>query len=373
MNNIEDQVSFDYNFYIEKNEDLTKSIPISKKLISKLSFGKSIVDRLDYQYGTSTLQYFQIVGESQKITLHDTVYTTQKQKHYLWKTSENTNIYNKEFLGVDAISNNNPSMMIGTLELNFVPEYESLEKNDFLIPNIIKILIPVFKTNHVNKNGIELLNCIRMASDIAIPTKNIDMGDFIPKNVPYYIKVAEVDSSIKVGTFIFTSSNIHLDDNTIQPHFFNIINKHKDIGDYTPDDISTLELYFIEKGVEFKTQEKNCRELHYEGETFTHATNKNTSVSIEDMPIEERLGKLIQSPLGLQIVVIAFIFIILMIYKIIVGGLLSRIGETSQSWFMSKAGTHYSTGAFVIFIILFISFVHMMSDDFWSDEFSFKS
>jgi len=367
MNNIEDDVGFDSSFFVKYSWGLSNKNPL-KNEITKLSFGKSIVDRLEYEYDTTKLHYFQIVGDSQTFTYKNNIFTTQNQKQYLWKNSENTNIYNKTFLHVDEISNNNRSMMIGTLEMNFVPEFKS---PDF---DVIKILLPVFKTNRINKNGVELLNCIRMANDIAIPTKNIDMSDFIPKNVPYFIKDIHVKSEgqeeydIKVGAFIFSSSNIHLDENTIQPHYFNILNKFIDMGYYTRKDILEKENFWIEDGIKFKSQEKNCREVHYEGETFTHSTNKNNSISIENMPIEERIGQIIQSPLGLQIVIIVVFLIILIIYKIILNTILKRIGETSETWYMSKAGEHYSSGAFLIFIIIFISFAHMMSDDFWADE-----
>ena len=86
------------------------------------------------------------------------------------------------------------------------------------------MLIPIFKTSRLNKNGLELINCIRTASDVAIPTKNIDMGNFIPTNTPYLINKLDKskdssDYDRSVGVIIFTSSNIHLDDNILQRIF----------------------------------------------------------------------------------------------------------------------------------------------------------
>tara|TARA_Y100000768_G_scaffold307929_3_gene242032 strand:+ start:1216 stop:2394 length:1179 start_codon:yes stop_codon:yes gene_type:complete len=389
MNSVEDDVGLDYKLYKQRSVDGFISANDGSRnsyTIEKISFGKTIVDRLDYEYEQNKIQYFQLVGESQKITYNNKKFTTKNQKHYLWKLegTESNNIYNsqlKTFVKDSGNSNYDEiaSKMIGTLEMNFVPEYDSEEFD------IVKILIPIFKTKRVNKNGLELMNCIRTVSDIAIPTKNVDMGNFIPTNTPYLVNRfgiksknnsgSDKDFDLNVGLFIFTSSDIHLDDNILQPNYLNLLNTFADIdiGYHVDDDISQEEaVAWSSSGIILTSQEKNCREVHYEGETLAHSTNKNGESPLKKIPLEERIGNLMKSPLGLQVVIFIAFSILLFIYKLSMGALVSTIGETTETksnlfTSMSKAGTHSSIGAWILFGIFFIVFFILMKDD-WLTE-----
>jgi hypothetical protein len=407
MNNVEDDVGLNRKLYMQRSKSdfisANDNNRINKSTIDKVSFGKSIVDRLDYEYDKQTIQYFKIVGESQTFTYNNNVFTTKNQNHYLWKLSgqveRRNNIYNSQIQNFvneyedgkwgDVGYVAHCGKMIGTLELNFVPEYKS---TDF---DIVKILIPVFKTNRINKNGTQLLNCIRGGSDVAIPTKNIDMGDFIPKNIPYLINKFDVNSkensiancenddsveckktfNIQVGVFVFTSSNIHVDDNVIHPRFFNTLQTFGEIniGYQQQSDVTQeIAIAWFPKGIQTVSHEKNCKEIYYEGETLTHSTDKISKISGAKISFEKRIGKLVKSQMGLQIVIISLVSIIYIVYKFLMGGLVSSVGEatTTKSNYitsMTKAGTHYSAGAWILFIGVFIAFVHLMKDD-WIEK-----
>ena len=266
MNSVQDDVGLDYQLYKRQNQtdfdgyDTVVGSTPSQNKISNISFGKSVVDRLDYEHTDGTIiKYFNFVGESQKFTYNDTIFTTKNQNHYLWKDKVSDvgdkNVYHNQIKRFVNISETDAGVnavdadihygiisrkIVGTLELNFVPEYKGTSDVDVF--DMIKILIPIFKTKRINKQGLELLNCIRTSSDVAIPTKNIDMSDFIPKKTPYLINNVGVNSKsnseekckdnppcvndspdLKLGVFIFTSSNIHLDQTMLQPSFFNSI------------------------------------------------------------------------------------------------------------------------------------------------------
>lgn len=381
MNSVEDDVGLDYKLYIQrsKTDFISANDPKRNSVhkIEKISFGKTIVDRLDYHYEQKTVQYFKIVGESQKFTYNNKIFTTKHQNHYLWKSND-SNIYNSQIkeLVTNSVSDvsdydEHANQMIGTLELNFVPDYKS---DDF---DIVKMLIPIFKTSRLNKNGLELINCIRTASDVAIPTKNIDMGNFIPTNTPYLINKFGIkskdstDYDRSVGVIIFTSSNIHLDDNILQPHFFNVLDIFDEIniGYLEGDDVSEEDpILWSEKGIRLVTEEKNCREVHYEGETLAHSTNKLSGTTIKNMPFEERIGQLMKSPLGLQVVIFITFTLLLFVYKLAMGGLVSTIGEAGETksnrfLSMTKAGSQSSVGAWILFGIIFAAFFILMKED----------
>ena len=279
--------------------------------------------------------------------------------------------------------------IVGTLELNFVPEYKGTSDEDVF--DMIKILIPIFKTNRINKQGLELLNCIRTSSDVAIPTKNIDMADFIPKKIPYLINNVGVNSKsnseekckdnppcvndspdLKLGVFIFTSSNIHLDQTMLQPSFFNSIDQLEKItigylwgGDVmlTPfNDIRGMgSIKWVDRGIQYVSSEKKCREVYNEGETLKHSVNKLANSSMKKMPLEERIGQMIKSPMGLMVVIIMTFSVILACYKLIMNIIVSNIGETSQTQNhllqpRSKAGAQSSLGAWIVFVLVFVAY-----------------
>ena len=329
MNSVQDDVGLDYQLYKRQNQtdfegrDDVSPNTVSPNDITKISFGKSVVDRLDYEHTDGTIiKYFNFVGESQKITYKDTIFTTKKQNHYLWKDKVSDvgdkNVYHNQIQRfVNSSVNGNDDThysdlgrkIVGTLELNFVPEYKGTSDVDVF--DMIKILIPIFKTKRINKQGLELLNCIRTSSDVAIPTKNIDMSDFIPKKIPYLINNvgvnsksnseekcadSECDSSIpdlKLGVFIFTSSNIHLDKTMLQPSFFNSIDQLEKItigylwgGDVMMrdfiDDDRLRSIKWVAKGIQYVSSEKKCTELYNEGETLKHSVNILNFIYLHD-------------------------------------------------------------------------------------------
>jgi hypothetical protein len=408
MNSVQDDVGLDYQLYKRQNQtdfegrDDVSPNTVSPNDITKISFGKSVVDRLDYEHTDGTIiKYFNFVGESQKITYKDTIFTTKKQNHYLWKDKVSDvgdkNVYHNQIQRfVNSSVNGNDDThysdlgrkIVGTLELNFVPEYKGTSDVDVF--DMIKILIPIFKTKRINKQGLELLNCIRTSSDVAIPTKNIDMSDFIPKKIPYLINNvgvnsksnseekcadSECDSSIpdlKLGVFIFTSSNIHLDKTMLQPSFFNSIDQLEKItigylwgGDVMMrdfiDDDRLRSIKWVAKGIQYVSSEKKCTELYNEGETLKHSVNKLINSSMKKMPLAERIGQMIKSPIGLMVVIIMTFSVILACYKLIMNIIVSNIGETSQSQKhlfrpMSKAGAQSSLGAWIVFVLVFVAY-----------------
>lgn len=353
MNSIEDEVSLDYKLYTDGTgfEGASRA-----NKISKLTLGKSVVDRLDIEIEEGKkIKYFKFVGESPKITYNNAVFTTKSQNHYLW-SDDNKNVYNSEMITAvpsDSADTNYADLagkMIASLELNFVPEYKS---TDF---DLLKVVIPIFKTDRINKNGLELLNCIRMTDDAVMPTKNIDIAGFLPKETSYFINKFEITkpdtTTANVGVFIFTSSNIHLDDNTIQPSFFNSLDllessATKDI----PLDGGAHE--WIGSGIKYSSEEKKCREVYNEGETITHAINKLVDSSMKKVPIGQIIGQMIKSPLGLMVMIIIIFTSIMVIYKLILYVILSNIGETP-----SKAGSQTSVGAWVVFVLVFGAFAY---------------
>ena len=109
------------------------------------------------------------------------------------------------------------------------------------------------------------------------------------------------------------------------------------------------------------SSEKKCTELYNEGETLKHSVNKLINSSMKKMPLEERIGQMIKSPIGLMVVIIMTFSVILACYKLIMNIIVSNIGETSQSQKhlfrpMSKAGAQSSLGAWIVFVLVFVAY-----------------
>ena len=313
------------------------------------SFGTTIIDRLTQDIsgtgpdggGTSEINYFKIIGDSQEFTLDNKVYTTDLQTHFLWRHSElghhqaNANIYGdaiyKMFTGggeggapegMGTAYNNIAGKMIGTLELNLVPAWGDKYDISGALGKIdrLKILIPIFKTGAINKNGMELLNCMKTDNDSWVPTKKIDMSGFIPKTTPYILSKFKYASSIyrdkkdggnhDVCTLIFMSSNIHLDETYYQHDQFNDIILFNREGHYVSD--TSQFLFHNLKGIQHKFNSKKCTELYNEGET---SSGYNNSTKLEQK--QTTLAALVSSPQGVSVIFIFVIFLFRIIYKLI--------------------------------------------------------